>query len=196
MDEITSQHPNDALTDRHPNRYPTVSPGYTLRPIYFKEAADLIRLHHRHHLPPQGWLFGTSAISADGDLVACITIGRTTARKSHSAYTAEVTRCCVVEGLERVVCRRGKNHADSLASMLYAAAWNACRALGFTRLTTFLLKSESGVTLKALKEQGWRFVRESDGRSWSVPTRPRVDTHPLGVKQLWEVRSPEIPVQS
>jgi hypothetical protein len=67
--------------------------------------------------------------------------------------------------------------------MLYGAAWRATKALGYTRLITYTLASELGTSLTA---SGWREIGCVRGGSWSRPARPRVDTHPLGEKRLWE----------
>lgn len=140
-----------------------------LQPIDFKEAVAFVRQHHRHHEPPVGWKFGIAA--NDGSkVVGVIMVGRPVARHLDDGYTLEVTRCCV----------DGTKHA---ASMLYGAAWRAAKALGFRRLITYTLKTELGTSLKAA---GWTALYEVRGRSWSCPSRPRVDTHPLGQKTLWE----------
>lgn len=39
----------------------------------------------------------------------------------------------------------------------------------------------------SLRAAGWRLVAEVDGRSWSCPSRPRVDQHPTQDKLRWEV---------
>lgn len=129
-----------------------------------------IELHHRHHLPPQGWKFGIG-VNDGVEVRGVVTIGRPVARRLDNGTTLEVTRCCT-------------DGAKNASSMLYGAAWRACKAMGYVRLITFTLKSESGITMRA---SGWRVVHETPGRSWSVPSRPRVTTHPLGPKLLWEV---------
>jgi hypothetical protein len=55
--------------------------------------------------------------------------------------------------------------------------------MGYARIITYILASEPGTSLKAA---GWRFVRTTDGGSWSCESRPRTDKHPLEPKQLWE----------
>ena len=50
-------------------------------------------------------------------------------------------------------------------------------------ICTYILKSESGVSIKAA---GWRLVGEVRGRSWDAPSRRRVDRHPTEDKLLWE----------
>lgn len=140
-----------------------------LQPISFAEACRFISLHHRHHLPPQGWKFGL-AVNDGERVVGVVTVGRPVARNLDNGWTLEVTRCCT-DGTEHV------------ASKLYAAAWRATRALGYRRLVTYTLVEETGTSLMAA---GWKVVGQVAGRSWSCPSRPRVDKHPLGDKTLWE----------
>ena len=67
--------------------------------------------------------------------------------------------------------------------MLLGACWRAARALGYTRLGTYILDTETGASLRA---SGWRYVRQAGGGSWDCPSRPRVDKAPTMQKQLWE----------
>lgn len=143
----------------------------SLQPINFKEAAEFIRQHHRHHLPPVSWKFGI-AISDGEMVVGVVTVGRPVARGLDDGYTAEVTRCCVLE------------NTKNGCSKLYAAAWRAARSMGYRRLVTYTLASESGGSLRA---SGWVTVHRVKGRSWSTPSRVRVDKHPTEDKLLWEV---------
>jgi hypothetical protein len=143
----------------------------TLQPIDFSEAATFIKRHHRHHLPPQGWKFGI-AVNDGEKVVGVVTVGRPVARRFDDGLTLEVTRCCV-------------DGTKNAASMLYGAAWRAAKSLGFTRIVTYTLADEPGTTLTAA---GWKPLYQTPGRSWSVPSRPRVDSHPLGQKTLWETR--------
>jgi hypothetical protein len=140
-----------------------------LQPVTYDEACRFIRKHHRHHLPPQGWKFGIAV--NDGHAVrAVVTVGRPVSRHLDDGYTAEVTRCCT-DGM------------PNAASKLYAAAWRACRAMGYTRLITYTLASEEGTSLKAA---GWRCLYKTQGGSWDTPSRPRVPKAPTGQKKLWE----------
>jgi hypothetical protein len=86
-------------------------------------------------------------------------------------FTAEVTRCCT-------------DGTRNACSMLYRAAWRAARAMGYRKLITYTLAEEGGASLRA---SGWRIVGEVTGRSWSCPSRPRVDKHPTQGKLRWEV---------
>lgn len=140
------------------------------QPITLREAADFINRHHRHHAAPRGWKFGIAA--NDGEkVVGVVTVGRPVARHMDDGWTAEVNRLCT----------DGTRNAPSF---LYAAAWRACRAMGYRKLITYILKSEPGTTLRAA---GWKAVGEVRGRSWSSPSRPRVDRHPTEDKLLFAI---------
>jgi hypothetical protein len=87
-----------------------------LQPITFREAKAFIALHHRHHLPPQGWLFGI-AVNNGSDVVGIVTVGRPVARRLQNGYTAEVTRCCT-------------DGSKNAASMLYGGGVASCESYG------------------------------------------------------------------
>lgn len=140
-----------------------------LQPISFREACDFIKKYHRHHLPPRFWNFGI-AVNDGEKVVGVITVGHPVARMLNDGWTLEVNRCCTDGTL-------------NACSILYSAAWRATRAMGYKRLITYILQSESGVALKA---SNWRLVGETKGGSWNRPSRPRIDKAPTEQKQLWE----------
>lgn len=143
----------------------------TLCPITLTEAHEFVRQHHRHHKPSIGGLFAVAC--GEGEQVNGVAvIGRPVARRLQDGWTAEVTRLCT-------------DGTRNACSMLYAAAWRACRALGYRRLLTYTLDSEPGTSLKAA---GWKAIGETPGKSWSVPSRPRVDMHPLQRRIRWEAQ--------
>lgn len=141
----------------------------SLQPITYAEVCAFIRANHRHHLPPQGWKFGI-AVNDGMQVVGVVTVGRPVARMLDDGWTLEVTRCCT-------------DGTRNAASMLYGAAWRAARALGYRRLVTYTLAEEAGTSLVSA---GYRALYQTAGGSWDCPSRPRVDTHPLGQKTLWE----------
>ena len=141
-----------------------------LVPITLREAHAFVRLHHRHHRPSRGGLFAVGCAEA-GEVVGVAVVGRPVARALQDGWTAEVTRLATTG-------------AWNACSILYAAAWRACRALGWRRLVTYTLPEEGGASLRAA---GWRLVGETRGGSWSCPSRPRVDLHPTQRKFRWEV---------
>ena len=145
----------------------------TLTPINLSDAGAFVARVHRHHKPPQGGLFAVAA-SAGEEIVGVAIIGRPVARMSADGWTAEVTRLAT-------------DGSRNCCSLLYAAAWRACRALGYRRLITYVLDTEPGTSLRAA---GWRCVGEAGGGSWGRVDRPRVDKHPTQEKMRWEMQAP------
>ncbi len=74
-------------------------------------------------------------------------------------------------------------------SALYGAVCRQQKALGYRKAQTFTLLSEPGTSLVAA---GWKPVATTPGKSWSVPSRARKDTHPIEVKVRWECRCSEL----
>jgi len=140
-----------------------------LQPITFKESKLFIEKYHRHHKPPVGWKFGI-AVNNGERVVGVITVGRPVARYLDDGWTAEVNRCCT-------------DGTKNACSILYAAAWRAARSMGYRRLITYILDSETGGSLKA---SGFKKLYETSGGSWNCKSRPRVQKAPTCQKQLWE----------
>jgi hypothetical protein len=138
-------------------------------PVELSEANAFVEKLHRHHGNVVGHKFSLGAVN-DGQLVGVAIVGRPVARGRDDGWTLEVTRLCT-------------DGTRNACSFLYGAARRAAFALGYRRLGTYILASEDGTSLKAA---GWRMVGEVKGRSWSTPSRPRFDDHPLEDKQLWE----------
>lgn len=140
-----------------------------LIPLGLDEANAFVAAHHRHHKPVQGHKFSIGAASGNA-VVGVVIVGRPVSRHRDDGATLEVTRLC-------------SDGTRNACSFLYGAAARAAFALGYTRIGTYILASENGASVKAA---GWRLIGERGGGSWSVPSRPRVDTHPLEPKLLFE----------
>lgn len=140
-------------------------------PLTISKAKEIVGKFHRHHKPPQGGLFAVG-IAIDGEVVGAAIIGRPVARMLDDGWTAEVTGCAVREGV--------KNGC----SRLYGAAVRAAVALGYRRVFTYTLASESGASLRA---SGWKLLGEAGGGKWSRPSRLREDDHPTEMKFKWEM---------
>src|SRR3990172_1294882 len=126
-----------------------------LRPLTLRQANALVGMWHRHHKIVVGhrWSIG---VEADGVLVGAAVVGRPTARMTPQYSVAEVTRLVT----------NGHEHA---CSRLYAACARAAGAMGFDEIQTFLLESESGVSLRAA---GWDEDPElTKGGDWNCPSR-------------------------
>lgn len=138
-------------------------------PIFQDEAFAFIEQKHRHHKKPVGSVFQI-AIADGSKIVGVAVVGRPNGRFLQDGYTLEVTRLCT-------------DGTPNACSMLYAACWRVTREMGYLKLITYILNSEPGTSLKAC---GWKLIGERGGGSWSVPSRPRVDKHPLQKKLLFE----------
>ena len=138
--------------------------------IKLSDANAFVADHHRHHKPVIGHLFSIGAV-LNGQLVGVVIVGRPVARMRDDGVTAEVTRLCT-------------DGTRNACSFLYGAAARAAFALGFTRIGTYILASESGASLNA---SGWRMIGQTKGGSWSRPSRPRNDKHPTEPKTLFEM---------
>lgn len=142
-----------------------------------RPANEFVRRYHRHHKPVRGQRFSLAAYDRD-ELVGVAIVGRPVARGFDPATTVEVTRLCT-------------NGAKNACSFLYGAAARAAKALGYRRIQTYILDTESGTSLKAA---GWSYVALVDGRQWKHSTarqlyldgNTRRSDQPTGAKQRWE----------
>ena len=105
-------------------------------PIKHSEAAEFVGNFHRHNKPPVGSVFCVGA-SNGTRLVGVAIVGRPVARNLDDGRTLEVTRCCVIDDAPKGSC-----------SFLYARCWQAAKALGWQKLITYTLQSESGASLR------------------------------------------------
>ena len=143
-------------------------------PINLDEANAFVEQHHRHHKPVPGAKFCV-AVSQEDEVRGVAIVGRPVSRVLDDGWTLEVNRCCT-------------DGTRNACSMLYATAWKAAKAMGYTSLITYTLESEGGSSLRGA---GWRCVGKATtkiGQGWNVKSRPRVDTHPLQQKLRWEAQ--------
>ena len=139
-------------------------------PCSLRDAFSFVEQHHRHHTAPKFGLFAIGCADG-GKIVGVSIVMRPVSRALDDGFTAEVSRLCT-------------DGSPNACSKLYAASWRAARAMGYRKLITYVLASESGTSLAAA---GWRVVAEVRGRTWNNPSRPRVDKHPLQDKIRWEI---------
>ena len=141
-----------------------------LKPVALREAQRFIAEYHRHNKPPVGCKFAIGAM--DGDrLCGVVVVGRPIARAYDDGYTAEVTRLCT-------------DGTRNACSLLYSAAWRTAKGMGYTKIITYILETESGTSLKA---SGWHEASGlRGGRNWSCPSRQRKDQDVYHIqKRLW-----------
>lgn len=138
-------------------------------PITLKEANAYVEQHHRHHGTVVGHKFSIGC--TDGEqIVGVAIVGRPVSRYLDDGWTLEVNRLCT-------------DGTRNACSMLYAAAWRAARAMGYKRLVTYILESESGASHKAA---GWTCVGQAGGLRWTGTRRPEVDLYPAQMKIRFE----------
>lgn len=149
-------------------------PRLTIVPLDQDEAKAWINRVHRHHPAPTGDKFRAAVADETGMIRGVYMAGRPVGRWEDDDYMVEVLR----------VATDGCPNANSA---LYGAARRAAFALGYLRVITYTLKSESGASLRA---SGYRIVAERKARSWqqSSRARPRVDTNSVTdqEKLLWD----------
>lgn len=138
-------------------------------PLPLDEANAFVTEWHRHHGRVIGHKFSLG-VALDGSVRGVAIVSRPVSRRLDDGLTLEVTRVAT-------------DGAKDACSALYGACRRATFALGFKKLVTYTLASESGASLKAA---GYRLIGEAGGGSWSRASRPRVDTHPTQRKLRWE----------
>lgn len=152
-----------------------------IRPITLRAANAYVSQYHRHNLPTNGHKFSVACY--DGDRLCGVAIaGQPVARKLDDGLTIEIRR----------VCTDGTRNA---CSILYGACSRCAQAMGYKRVVTYTLPSESGSSLKAA---GFHNCGLSGGGNWNVSSRPRelmtqeslfggpVQKYPTEKKIRWE----------
>ena len=145
-------------------------PHLRIVPCTVSDAKVIVARWHRHHDPPLGALFAHAVIDDGGGLGGVALTGRPVARKLDDGWTTEVLRVAT-------------DGCDNACSALYGASRRTSIALGYRGGITYTLPQEGGASLRGA---GWTPTMDTPGRSWSCPSRPRDDHHPLGVKVRWE----------
>ncbi len=139
-------------------------------PLTLAQANGLVDRLHRHHDPAQGHRFSIGAFDGE-DFVGAVIVGRPVAQKTPAYSVAEVTR--LVTNGHRNAC-----------SFLYSCAARAAEGMGFWKIQTFILSSETGASLRAV---GWKDCGEAGGGEWNGEgKRKRKNTHPTEMKRRYE----------
>ena len=141
----------------------------TLTPISLRDANTFVAQHHRHHRPVTGHKFSV-ACSEAGRLVGVAIVGRPVSRYLDNGHTLEVNRLCT-------------DGTKNACSFLYAAAWRAARALGYRKIVTYILDTESGASLRAA---GWKCAGPAGGKHWTGSRQPKEALYPEQMKYRYE----------
>jgi len=136
-----------------------------LTPVTLTKARAFVDMHHRHNLPPRGWLFGVGLRSAvTGEMVGVAIASRPVARALDDGHTVEISRVAVIED------------NPNGCSQLYGAILRAASALGYSRAVTYTLETEPGSSVRAV---GFQLDAE-------LPPRDGWDNRPLNTKGLFD----------
>lgn len=138
-------------------------------PISLRGANAFVEQNHRHHGGTVGHKFSL-AVSNGEKIVGVAIVGRPVSRYLDNGLTAEVTRLCT-------------DGTKNACSMLYSAAWRAARAMGYRRIVTYILASESGASLRAA---GWKDCGEAGKEQWTGNRRKDNQPWPKEKKRRYE----------
>lgn len=106
-----------------------------IRNIPLRIANDFVKNYHRHHNGTVGCKFAIGLYEND-QLIGVAICGRPVSRYLDNGSICEINRLCT---------RGGEN----ACSMLYGACSRIAKAMGYKKIITYILQSESGITLKA-----------------------------------------------
>ena len=107
-----------------------------------------------------------------GRLCAVAIVGRPVSRYLDDGFTLEVNRLC-------------SDGTKNACSILYAAAARAARAMGYRKIITYTLDTESGASLRAA---GWTNAGLAGGKAWTGSRRPAQPLYPAQMKYRYEKR--------
>lgn len=126
-------------------------------PAELRDANEWIQLLHRHHPAVQGHRFSLMAKRYSKEMspiaiVGVCVVGRPVSRRFDPSKVLEVTRLAT-------------NGYPNACTLLYSAAARVGREMGYASIQTYILQSESGLSLVAA---GWDLVDDScGGGDWS-----------------------------
>lgn len=139
-----------------------------IRPIGLKEANNFVKKFHRHHKGTVGHKFSIGLFDGN-EMVGCAICGRPVSRHFDTGEICEVNRLCVLDGI--------KNGC----SMLYGACSRVAKAMGYKKIITYTLESETGTSLMA---SNFQFDGIAGGKIWNGERR-RDNGVPKEMKKRW-----------
>ena len=140
----------------------------TAIPLELAAANEFVANLHRHHDPVYRDKFRVGAL-VDGKLVGVVQVGRPVSRYLDNGENIEVVRLCT-DGTKNV------------CSFLYAKAARIAKEMGYKKIITYILESESGASLKAA---GWKQETVTNGGTWNRKSRPRTTIAPTVPKKRY-----------
>lgn len=142
--------------------------GLQAYPLELKQANEFVDRLHRHHNSVHRDKFRVGA-TKDGKLVGVVQVGRPISRMLDDGHTLEVVRLCT-------------DGTKDVCSFLYSKAARIAKELGYSRIITYILESETGASLKA---SGWKLDGITNGGEWDRPSRRRNTSAPTCPKKRY-----------
>lgn len=144
---------------------------YKIIPIKLKDANIFVAQNHRHNKPVdhRSHRFSLGLLNGE-ELIGVAIAGLPIARKQDDGKTLEIMRVCVKEG------------NPNANSMLYGRVRRIAGLMGYERIITYTLQSESASSLK-----GVGAVKEAEinrPSKWSRPARPRIEQNVYKEKKV------------
>lgn len=121
-----------------------------IRPISIREANAYVEQNHRHHGIKTGCKFAVS-VWDDMQLHGVAICSNPVARNADDGLTLEIARLCT-------------DGTKNACSILYGACARIAKEMGYKKIQTYILESESGTSLKA---SGWICEGEAGRPSWN-----------------------------
>lgn len=121
-----------------------------VRPISIHEANIFVERFHRHHGKKVGCKFAIAVY--DDQLHGVAICANPVARNADDGLTLEVARLCT-------------DGTHNACSILYGACARIAKDMGYRKIQTYILQSESGASLKA---SGWICEGEAGRPSWGA----------------------------
>ena len=137
-------------------------------PLELSAANEFVAILHRHHDPVHRDKFRIGA-SQDGRLVGVCQVGRPVSRMLDDGKTVEVVRLCT-------------DGTKDVCSFLYSRAARIAKEMGYEKIITYILCTETGASLRAC---GWIEEATTSGGNWSRPSRKRTTTAPTVPKKRY-----------
>lgn len=126
-----------------------------IKHIELSDANRFVEERHRHHGKVQGHKFSIG-VYKDDELVGVAIVGRPQGRRLDDGQTLEVLRLCT-------------DGTYNACSILYGRCARIAKEMGYAKIITFILQSESGNSLKA---SGWKLESEKcGGMDWTQNQR-------------------------
>lgn len=139
-----------------------------IRPIHLTPARKYIEQYHRHNLPPVGGKFAISCWD-ENQLCGVAVCGRPVSRHLDDGQTLEIYRNCT-------------DGTKNACSKLYGACQRTAKAMGYKKVITYTLASETGASLRAANFQ---CCGEAGGLAWTGNRKRDYEVAPQEMKVKW-----------